>query len=193
MSSTVEHAFGRPGNLSTYTKLAEALQQTRGLSASLPQPGLHAYGLRTGAGGMADSVRNIALDSSILLSSQLRTKIKEITKLKLNWDNEGARPVKPYVLADAVETLNRLRTTAGILCEPYLVPTFDGYVQMEWHGANRSLDIEAVEKGWHVTATETGTDGYRRYYTAECDRSDFDKIDRYYQWVIGNELLIWPF
>jgi hypothetical protein len=36
-----------------------------------------------------------------------------------------------------------------------------------------------------------GNDGNRHYFTAECERSDFQKLEKFYEWFAGAEL-IWP-
>jgi len=140
----------------------------------------------------SDSVKEMVFDASASLSPQLRKRITELVNLKLNWDGEGAKPVKPHVLADVVDTLKRLSLEVNGFHEPFLVPTFDGFAQMEWHGGKRSLDIEATKEGWSAVGTEAGLGGKRHYSTAEFARNDFAQLVQYYQWLLGDDLLIWP-
>jgi len=72
-----------------------------------------------------------------------------------------------------------------------LAPTFDGFVQVEWQGQNRSLEIEAVSHGWLIVGTFIPADGKPRYFTAECGRGNFAKLKEFYGWFLGTDL-IWP-
>jgi len=140
---------------------------------------------------IGDLFSGFAVGLPELLSPQLRQRIREFADLKMNWDGEGAKPVRPSVLADAIGVLWHLAVHCGDFRDPFLAPTFDGFVQIEWHSDKRSLDIEATSEGWCVVGTLLGKDGARHYYTEECGRSDFDRLRGYYEWFVGVELL-WP-
>lgn len=142
---------------------------------------------------ISESVKAMAFGASSALSSSLRQRIKDIANLEANWDSEGAKQIKPSVLADAVEALKRLTQQTGALHDPFIAPKFDGYIQLEWHQQNRRLDIEAVEKGWVAVGTEISSQGNQHYYyTSEFERNDFSKLYQFYRWLLGNEELIWP-
>lgn len=137
-------------------------------------------------------VRDIALRTARLLGDRLHHRICVLAALGPNWDGDRGEPVKSHVLAEAVETLRRLKWQFGRnFAEPSLVPTFDGFLQVEWHEKNRSLDLEAVNKGWSAVGTSKTPLGKNEYSEGEFERSDFDKIVRLYLWVTGSELL-WP-
>jgi hypothetical protein len=140
---------------------------------------------------IAQSVKRTTVARAASLSAQLRQKINELLALEPNWDGENAKPVKPHVLADVVETLRRLSRQTDGFHEPFLAPTFDGFVQMEWRESKRSLDIEAVDKGWSAVGTEIGPDGQRHYHTAEFEQNDFARLMNCYKWFSGAEL-VWP-
>ena len=141
--------------------------------------------------GIADSVNRIVVGRSAVLSPSLRQRIGELSDLEPNWDGETAKPVKAPVLGDVVEVLRRLTQRASSFRDPFIVPTFDGFIQIEWHDKKRSLDIEVVGDGWSAVGTLIDADGKRLYFTAECDRSDFEQLEKFYEWFAGNELL-WP-
>ena len=141
--------------------------------------------------GIADSVNRIVIGRSAALSLPLRQRVGELSDLKPNWDGEAAKPVKAPILGDVVELLRRLTQRTSSFREPFLVPTFDGFVQIEWHDKKRALEIEAVGKGWSVVGTLTGKDGNHLYFDAECERSNFEQLEKFYEWFTGNEL-IWP-
>ncbi len=184
--------FGRI-DFSSLIKLEGMKQNARRFGLILANPSAHFnYGVRgLKPVGIAESVKEIAFDSSSALSAQLRHRVGELANLKANWDGEGARPVKPHVLADAVETLKRLSLQTSVFREPFLAPTFDGFVQIEWHEEQRRLDLEAVEKGWSAVGTMVGSEDQRHYYTAEFERNDIAQLVKFYQWLLGDEL-IWP-
>jgi len=141
--------------------------------------------------GIADSVNRIVIGRSATLSPSLRQRVGQLSDLQHNWDGENAKTVRAPVLGDVVEFLRRLARHTGILREPFLAPTFDGFVQIEWHDKKRSLEIEAVNQGWLVVGGLNGQDNKRLYFEAECERSDFDRLEKFYEWFVGNELL-WP-
>jgi hypothetical protein len=140
---------------------------------------------------IAQSLKSATVETAAPLSVQLCQKINELVALKPNWDGEQAQAVNPHVIEDVVETLKRLSKQTVDLHEPFLAPTFDGFVQMEWREKTRSLDVEAVEKGWSAVGTEIGPDGQRQYHTAEFERNDFARLVKCYKWLSGGEL-IWP-
>ncbi len=161
--------------------------------------GVRRLGLKTEAfystslapAGIADSVNRIVIGRSATLSPALRQRVGQLSDLENNWDGEAAKPVKAPVLGDAVEFLRRLTQQTNSLREPFLAPTFDGFIQIEWHDKKRSLEIEAVSMGWSAVGSLTGKDNQRLYFEGECDRSDFEQLVKFYEWFVGNEL-IWP-
>jgi hypothetical protein len=140
---------------------------------------------------IAESVTRTTVQTAASLSSQLRQNINELISLQPNWDGEHAQPVKPHVLAEVAETLKRVSQQTDKFREPFLAPTFDGFVQMEWREKTRSLDVEAVEMGWSAVGTEIGPDSQRLYHVAEFERNDFAQLMKCYKWFAGDEV-IWP-
>jgi hypothetical protein len=140
---------------------------------------------------IAEAVERRTVEAAASLPVQLRDRISELAALEPNWDGEGAKAVKPHVLADVVETLKRLSQRTDEFREPFLAPTFDGFVQMEWREGARDLEIEATEKGWSAVGIMLNRNSERYYYTAELARNDFAQLLRFYQWFSADEL-IWP-
>ena len=141
--------------------------------------------------GISQSIDQIVVDRVADLSVSLRQRIEEISRLPRNWDGEGAGTIKSYVLADVVETLIQFEQRIGCFKEPFIAPTRDGFVQMEWHGNRRSLEIEAVAEGWVLVGTLIDVNNKRQYLAGECERSDFAKLEAFYHWYVGEEW-IWP-
>ncbi|HWD93752.1 MAG TPA: hypothetical protein VG938_15535 [Verrucomicrobiae bacterium] len=141
---------------------------------------------------MNEVARSMAIQTAATLSPRLHQRIRTLAGLGPKWDGKRAEAVKSSVLADVVETVRRLKWNIGkSFHEPSLVPTFDGFVQIEWHEAKRSLDLEAVAEGWVAVGTSKEMQGENQYFEAEFERSNFDKIEKLYLWVAGSEL-IWP-
>ncbi len=138
----------------------------------------------------SNSTRRLAVTASASLSHNLEKRIKSLADLRFNWDGEGAEPVKPHILADAVETLKRLGQQNPAFREPFIVPTYSGFLQMEWHHQNRSLELEATEEGWSAVGSLVGVTGEPQYFTVEFDRNNIAQIEKLYQWLSGYHL--WP-
>jgi hypothetical protein len=141
--------------------------------------------------GIAAYLAQIVIGRSAHLSPSLRQRIVELSDLRPNWDGEKAKVIKSHVLADVIEVLMRFARRAESFREPFLAPTFEGFVQMEWHDKRRSLEIEAVNHGWSLVGTTIGQEGKRDYFTAACERSGFQELETFYGWFLGAEL-IWP-
>ena len=141
--------------------------------------------------GLAKVLSGIIAAASVNLSPRLRQTISELSQLETDWGGEDTRPIKPHVLADVVEMLSRLKKAFQEFKDPYLVPTFDGYVQLEWHRNPRSLDVEAVQAGWKMTGTLITSAGERQYFYSECQKTEFAVIEKFYGWFAGIEPL-WP-
>lgn len=141
--------------------------------------------------GLAESVNRIVVGQSIDLPPLLRQRVGELSDLAPNWDGENAKPIRGPVLGDIVEMLRRLSFKVKNFHSPFLAPTFDGYVQMEWHDTKRSLEIEAIAEGWSVVGIVKCANGKREYQTSGFARSDFNRLEKAYDWFAGDELL-WP-
>jgi hypothetical protein len=140
--------------------------------------------------GFADTAKYIVADKAVGLSADSRQSLKELSELSVGWDGGRAKPIKMDVLGDVVRLLRWLHQQP-LYIDPFIVPTFDGRVQMEWHDEKRSLEIEAVEGGWAVGGTLTLSDRQRVYFDADCERRDFERLKNFYDWFAGREL-IWP-
>ncbi len=160
-------------------------------AARLPQFATISIGYREPSGGFAGYLTKAVIKSSASLSSDLRKRIEDLSELQANWDGEGAKAVKSTVLADTVELLKRLSDMTSDFHPPFLAPTFEGFVQIEWHGTDKLLEFEALRDGWSVIGTKIRDAGHRDYLVAECKRSDFESLKNFYDWYLGIEL-VWP-
>ena len=64
------------------------------------------------------------------------------SKLRLppNWDSHGALPIDEQRVADAIKVLSG--TMSGNSEVPWVVPTTDGGIQLEWHREGEDLEVE---------------------------------------------------
>lgn len=171
---------------------SNAVAATSRFKTEMPLRAVGAFGLAPFmTTGIAEAVSHIVVGRSAELSPSLRQRIAQLSRLEANWDGEGTKAIKSYVLADVVEALKRFNLQPVPYREPFLAPTFDGFIQLEWHDKKRSLEIEAIDQGWSLVGTMIGNNGNRQYFTAECERSDFQTLEKFYEWFAGAEL-IWP-
>src|SRR5260370_5898720 len=129
--------------------------------------------------GFADIVKYIVADQAVSLSASLGKSIKELSELTDGWDGGRAKPIRVDVLNDVVQFLKRL-AQEPFYREPFIVPTFDGLVQMEWRGEKRLLEIEAAKEGWTIGGTLIRNDRQREDFEANCGRQDFQKLKTFY-------------
>lgn len=180
------HFQGLPGEIG----LSGTFEAPTGAFEAALQELIAGGSFQVGQTGIFETVRGVVLHRSAGLSPQVSQRIKELSKLERHWDGRNAQPIKMDALADATQVLIRLAQRADYR-EPYLAPTFDGFVQIEWHDHKRSFEIEAVTQGWSLVGTLTGTEGKRHYFVADCGRADFNELEEFYSWFLGKELL-WP-
>lgn len=79
-------------------------------------------------------------------SSPVNRRLYGFAALPSDWDSYGASPIQPLPIRLATALLSALGPmTHGLSAQP--VPTSDGGVQLEWHGANGVLEIEIAPDG----------------------------------------------
>lgn len=67
-------------------------------------------------------------------------KLRDLEQLKPNWDREGAPPIHRETIAAVREFIKSL--PAHIATRPMIVPLSSGQLQLEWHNAKQTLEIE---------------------------------------------------
>lgn len=75
--------------------------------------------------------------------------------LDKNWDAEGALEVSRTSIEHALEALVFL---GGDIPPPFIAPTVEGGVQLEWHGRDLWLEIEFTPTGSALLAVEVPND-----------------------------------
>lgn len=82
------------------------------------------------------------------MTAPLWSQRKRLLKLEPNWNGEGARPIDPANLAKAERLMKTIKES-----QPYVVPTAEGGVYLEWH--TKEFDI-----GIGVPADDDGNMAY---------------------------------
>ena len=84
----------------------------------------------------------------ILLSEYLTpawTNLKEIMKLRRNWDSFDAEPISPQIVAKTIEILIEVFETEYRFgykrIIPFIAPCSDGSVQIEWEVGRKELEV----------------------------------------------------
>ena len=70
--------------------------------------------------------------------------LREVVALRANWNGGGEQQVHPSSSKRVIGILNHLRS--GIP-KPHIVPLPNGALQLEWHGACSSIEVEVPAEG----------------------------------------------
>ncbi len=124
------------------------------------------------------------------LSPELGEKVREILSLEPGWDGETAQSVRLDVVANALSLLARLRRDRPELVMPFVAPTFDGGLSLDWTSPRRTLEVEAEARGWSVVGTTIDRDGTRGYFEAVED-AQATRMTDFCDWFRG-DLPLWP-
>lgn len=127
---------------------------------------------------------------SIKLPVELQVKLKELARLRAGWDGDCAEPINKIALRLATEALWTLHIGIPKLRAPFIVPKYDGFIQLEWHEGARTLEFEATLENWLVMGTEE-LHGVRQYYRQTVELHEIERLLPFYRWFIREEWL-WP-
>ncbi len=124
------------------------------------------------------------------LSPELEARLNELSLLKLGWDEGQAMQINSEAVETARSVLRQL-SLARRFQGPSIVPTFDGFVQLEWHNAFRSLEFEYTLKGWSILGVAEVAAEHPIYVTAAVPLTAAGELVRFYDWFSTNGS-IWP-
>lgn len=141
------------------------------------------------APAFAERLRSAYQDPRFGLSERLMRRVDELLALQPNWDGEGAEKPHPRLIADAVGLLVMLKAGIVGFCEPFVVATRSGGIQLEWAG-ERDLEMELGSGGWTLSGAESGEFG-RRYHEGACAEHDMPALAEAFRWHLG-EVSYWP-
>ena len=99
------------------------------------------------------------------LSPELEARLNELSLLKNGWNEEDAVQTNPDAVEAARNALRHLSLLRPFQA-PSIVPTFDGFLQLEWHNAIRSLEFEYTPEMWAILGVADVNTGHPIYNTA---------------------------
>src|SRR4051794_33667192 len=110
-----------------------------------------------------------------LLSEELKTRVGQLKKLPAGWDGPGTAALRPEALAQAEAVLSDLSAQYPAFHEPAIIPKFDGTLQLEWHAARRSLELDLTGAGWEILG-EVRTPDAPAFFTADVALSAYAQL-----------------
>jgi hypothetical protein len=91
---------------------------------------------------LSESLAVLLLGLSRLISPELMGKAKELLSLEQGWDGESAKPVRVEALAKALMLLRLLKLAHQSFTLPFVAPTFDGFLLLDWSSPRRTLEVQ---------------------------------------------------
>lgn len=124
------------------------------------------------------------------LSPGLEARLNELSLLKNGWDEGEALQINPEAIEAARSLLRRLSLVRAFQ-GPSIVPTFDGFLQLEWHNTSRSLEFEYTPEGWSILGVDSVNSAHPQYNTALVPLKAAAELEAFFSWFSTYEL-IWP-
>jgi len=124
------------------------------------------------------------------LSPDLTARLNELSLVKNGWDHGDGLKINPEAIKVARNVLRNLSWETSFQ-PPSIVPTFDGFLQFEWHSALRALEFEYTPGGWSILGVNSVNLEHPSYNTALVPLANSADLNPYYSWFSSDEL-IWP-
>jgi hypothetical protein len=71
--------------------------------------------------------------------------VQKYSGLPGNWDTYGAGPLTQEVIAATTLLLSVIRSGAGGILEPFIAPTPEGYIHLEWEKGDMALEVSVID------------------------------------------------
>jgi hypothetical protein len=155
-------------------------------SWNLPDSG----GSNTGSYSSACTTLSVYQMPKPNLSCELAGRLNDLSLLVDGWDEGDALQINAKAVEAARSVLRQLSLVRPFQ-GPSIVPTFDGFLQLEWHNTTRSLELEYTPEMWSILGVASVNTGRPIYNTASVPLTQAADLERYYIWFSTNEL-IWP-
>ena len=110
--------------------------------------------------------------------------------LEDGWDGEDAKPVSLEAVVASVALIYSLSEMYRDFEAPFVAPTFNGYLLLDWTNKARTLEAKLTPTGWSIVGTKLNPDGNNEYLTAQCKSGD-PRMQEYYRWFRGDTSK-WP-
>jgi hypothetical protein len=119
----------------------------------------------------------------------MAARLNELSLLKNGWDEGNALPIDSKAIKSARHVLQRLSLVRPFQ-EPSIVPTFDGFLQLEWHKTSRSLEFEYTPTSWSILGVNL-VNMEHSYNAASSPLDAAAALEQFYIWFSTDDL-IWP-
>jgi len=189
-------SFHIPKDYWSWEEIAESLTAPEEVKARIAAPRVElsqtrgSSFCRSGGISLSSSFSALLLALAMRISPEVAAKARELLSLDAGWDGEDAKPVRAEALARVIMVLGILKRARAGFVPPFIAPTFEGSVLLDWVGPSRTLELEPKGTGWSVVGTVTSRSSKKEYLSAYCDQ-DETRLLRYYEWF-RDELLLWP-
>ena len=99
------------------------------------------------------------------MENDWKQKLKELGKLKDNWDSYEALPISKNALIESARIIEL--TTSHDIPVPEIIPTCDGNVSLEWFSPEFELEVQVTGKypcscvleiGGHIVGSDIESD-----------------------------------
>jgi hypothetical protein len=189
-------SFHFPKDYWSWEEIAESLTAPEEVKARIAAPRVELSQTRglnicsSGGTSLSSSFAALLLAHAMRISTEVAAKARELLSLDAGWDGDDAKPVRTEALARAIMVLGMLKRARSGFLPPFIAPTFEGSVLLDWVGPSRTLELEPKGTGWSVVGTMTPMGSKKEYLSAYSDQ-DETRLLRYYEWF-RDELLLWP-
>lgn len=89
---------------------------------------------------------------------EVRVQIKELLLLDVGWDSSVAAAISGDAVETAINCLALVAEAVGGLRRPYVSPTANGGVNIEWHDPDAHFDLTVEDGQVHVFASAPGVE-----------------------------------
>ena len=124
------------------------------------------------------------------LSPELEARLIELSLLKNGWDEGESLQISSEAVEAARSVLRQLSLVRPFQ-GPSIVPTFDGFLQLEWHNTSRSLEFEYTPEGWSLLGVDSVNTEHPHDNTALVPLRAAADLEPFFSWFSTPEL-IWP-
>ena len=122
---------------------------------------------------------------------ELRNKLTALSALRPGWDGDSAPAIRRSAIEEAFSVIHELSGSFSHFKTPHIVPTFGGFLQIEWHDEFRSLEFELTSEGWSVLGVDSVRAKEPKYFEETVPEDERQVLEMFYYWFTKRDL-IWP-
>jgi len=140
--------------------------------------------------GLSESLTSILLTKARLISADLASRLQELIDLPEDWDGDHAKAIQLAAVEQTISLLKKLQQSHAAFCLPFIAPTFEGNLLLDWTSTQRTLEVESEAGSWSIVGTKMMNDGSKEYFSASTVQDETGMLE-YYKWFCG-DLQTWP-